>query len=390
MRLAFHYHVPALYRDGKVIFPAFLGLFIDSIAPHFEELVCILHSPSPGELDMMDYEIKADNVRLHSLGPHASIPRRYLRHRETVKSIREVQEDVDAVLVRASTPLLPFFKRHWQKPLVLMLVSDATLGLENLPQPGWRKKLIMVWANWYAKKELELARKSLTIVNSQMLFEALESKVSDLTLIQTTTLRAQDFHVKKDTCQSSRIRLIFAGRISRIKGILDIIEALAILREEGFDLHFDMVGMVDKGSGILKEVDALSEKLGIFNQVNYLGYRTAGSQLLDEYRQSDIFVIASQASSEGFPRTLWEAMASSTPIVATKVSSIPAFTRGVAELAEPKSVEDFAEKLRVVITNKHRRQEMIKSGLELAKKNTLDIRGKELSELIIERVSDRR
>jgi len=63
-----------------------------------------------------------------------------------------------------------------------MLVSDATLGLENLPQPGWRKKLIMAWANWYAQKELQLARKSLTIVNSKMLFDSLREKVEDLKL----------------------------------------------------------------------------------------------------------------------------------------------------------------------------------------------------------------
>lgn len=383
MKLAFHYHTPALFKNGRVVFPAFLGLFIDSIAPYFDEIVCVMHTPSSAQMEMMDYEIKANNVRLRSLDSYSSIPRRYLKSGKTVAAIKEVQKEVDLVLLRASTPLLPFFGRHWKKPLVLMLVSDATLGLENLPQPIWRRSLIMIWANWYARKELQLARKSLVIVNSQMLFDSLSNRVKDLNLIQTTTLRVKDFYFKKDTCQGARIRLIFAGRISRIKGVLDIIKALAILRNEGYDLYFDLVGMVDKGSGILDEIDALSEKLGLSGKVNYLGYRTAGSQLLDEYRKSDIFVIASQGSSEGFPRTLWEAMASSTPIVATKVSSIPAFTKGVAELADPKNVEDFADKVRKVLSNRERRQEMIKSGFELAKKNTLELRGEQLSALII-------
>ena len=157
---------------------------------------------------------------------------------------------------------------------------------------------------------------------------------------------------------------------------------MANLRKEGYDLYFDLVGMVDKSSGILEEMETLSEKLGLNGLVNYLGYRTAGSQLLEEYRNSDVFVIASQASSEGFPRTLWEAMASSTPIVATAVSSIPAFTKGVVELAEPKNVNDFTNKLRIVLSNTERRKEMIRDGRELAKSNTLEVRGKELSDLI--------
>ena len=382
MKLAFHYHTPAIIKNGKVVLPAYLGLFLDSIAPHFDELLCIMHTPSSSQMEMMDYEIKLENVKLFSLAPHSSIPNRYLKSRSSVKVIKEVLNLSDAILIRASTPLLPFFKKHWKKPIALMLVSDATLGLENLPQPGWRKKMIMAWANWYAKKELQLACKSLTIVNSQMLFDELKAKVKDLNLVQTTTLSANDFFIREDSCQADRIRLIFAGRISRIKGILDIIETMANLRKEGYDLYFDLVGMVDKSSGILKEMENLSEKLGMKGLVNYLGYRTAGPELLDEYRNSDVFVIASQASSEGFPRTLWEAMASSTPIVATAVSSIPAFTKGVAELAEPKNVNDFTDKLRSVLNNVERRKEMIRDGRELAKTNTLAVRGKELSDLI--------
>lgn len=382
MKLAFHYHTPAITQNGKIVLPAYLGLFLDSIAPHFEELLCIMHSPSSSQMEMMDYEIKSKSVKLFSLAAHSSIPNRYLNSGPSIKVIKEVLSLADAVLIRASTPLLPFFKKHWKKPIALMLVSDATLGLENLPQPGWRKKLIMAWASWYAKKELKLARKSLTIVNSQMLFNELTAKVKDLNLIQTTTLSTNDFVVREDSCHNQKIRLIFAGRISRIKGILDIIEAMANLRKEGFDLYFDLVGMVDKSSGILEEMESLSEKLEMKGLVNYLGYRTAGFQLLEEYRNSDVFVIASQASSEGFPRSLWEAMASSTPIVATAVSSIPAFTKGVVELAEPKNVNDFTEKLRTVLSNAERRKEMILKGRELAKSNTLEIRGKELSDLI--------
>lgn len=382
MNLVFHYHVPAILKDGAVKMPAYLGLFIDSIAPYFTEVNCLLYQPTGAEKDMMDYTIENANVSLCEIGEKSSIPRRYLNYRPVVAKIKQLQSSNDVILIRASTPLVPFIKRHWNKPTVMMLVSDATLGLDNLPQPGWRRSLIKKWADWYAHQELLLAEKSLTIVNSQMLYDSLREKVKLLHLLQTTTLRLKDFREREDTCQNDRVRLIFSGRITRIKGILDIIDAIQILRSEGFNLYFDLVGMLDEKGNFLKEMNDYAESRCLNEYIQYIGYRTAGEKLLDEYRSADVFVIASQASSEGFPRTLWEAMASSVPIVATAVSSIPAFTKGAVELAKPKNPSDFADKLREVLTNSLRRKEMIDKGRLLARDNTLEVRGEELSNLI--------
>mgnify|MGYP006210764505 FL=1 len=80
-------------------------------------------------------------------------------------------------------------------------------------------------------------------------------------------------------------------------------------------------------------------------------------------------------------------MASSLPVVATKVSSIPMFAKGAAELAMPRDVSSLTNSLRTVLENKQRRKEMITMGMELAKGNTLEKRAKELSELLISKIS---
>lgn len=362
--------------------PAYLGLFIDSLAPHFEQVVCLQHTPSAGQAAMMDYPIQSTNVELSSLGEHESIPRRMLRSRSTSAAVRRIRGMADVLVVRASTPLLPVLVRHWDGPIVLMLVSDATEGLENLPQPAWRKALIRLWAGWYARAERDAIRRHPTVVNSQMLYDKLRSVAGELCLLPTTTLREGDIVQREDTCGAGPIRLLFAGRITRIKGILDILEAMAALIAEGHDLVFDLVGMIDPGSGFLAEVESRAAGLGLAGRVRYIGYRTAGDELLREYRTADVFVSASQGSSEGFPRTMWEAMASGLPIVATAVSSVPMFTGGAAELAEPKNVGDLTARLRRVLTDAPRRREMIRMGRELARENTLERRGAELAERI--------
>ena len=387
MTLAFHYHTPAQYVNDKIFMPAYIGLFIDSITPFFDNLICFLHTPNVSEKNRMDYNILSSNVTLVGLGPHNSIPKRMMNSNVTSQVFKKHQSQCDLLLLRASTPLLPIIKNTWKKPIALLLVSDATSGLDNLPQPFWRKTLIKLWANWYSNQELKLAKRSLTIVNSQMLYNHLKTKLKDLHVIKTTTLSNDDFYHRENTCEQAKIRLIFAGRISKIKGLLDILESMAILVKEGFDLELKLVGMVDKKDPILSEMEEKATLLNMSNRWEYLGYRTAGESLLEEYRKSDVFVIASQSNSEGFPRTIWEAMASSLPVVATKVSSIPMFAKGAAELAMPRDISSLTNSLRSVLENKQRRKEMITMGMELAKENTLEKRAKELSELLISKIS---
>ena len=387
MTLGFHYHSPAINIKGKIFMPAYMGLFIDSIAPYFDNLICFLHTPNDSEKNMMDYTIVSSNVSLIGLGSHDSIPKRMMNSKITSEIFKKNQFCCDLLLLRASTPLLPIIKNVWKKPIALLLVSDATSGLDNLPQPLWRKTLIKLWAKWYSSQELKLAKRSLTVVNSQMLYNHLENKLKNLHIIKTTTLSNDDFYYREDTCDQTKIRLIFAGRISKLKGLLDILDSMAILIMEGYELELKLVGMIDEKDPILVQMKEKAKSLNISDSWEYIGYRTAGESLLEEYRNSDVFVIASQSNSEGFPRTIWEAMASSLPVVATKVSSIPMFTKGAVELAEPKDVSSLTSSLRNVLKNQKRRKEMIIMGMKLAKENTLEKRAKELTELLHSNIS---
>lgn len=68
-------------------------------------------------------------------------------------------------------------------------------------------------------------------------------------------------------------------------------------------------------------LNGLAEELGIAADVHWHGYVRNGDALFDIYRQSDVFVLASE--QEGFPRVLYEAMAFGVPIVTTPVSGVP-------------------------------------------------------------------
>lgn len=387
MRLGFHYHTPAILQNGKIMMPAYLGLFIDSIATQCEKVVCFQHSPRSNELPLMDYAIRSSNVHLVDIGPHADIPRRTIKAFRQQQLVATYSDALDVLLIRAPTPILPFLAAGWRKPLALFLVGDVQAGIENLPQPTWRKWLISLWAKWYQGQQMRFAQRCLTFVNSQVLYDELGPIVPELILTRTTTLSKHDFFSRSDTCIKFPYRIMYAGRMARAKGLFEIVGALSELVQEGFDVVLDLVGMVERNDPILDELQQRALDLGIAERVTYHGYKSAGSELLAYYRRADVYVIASQSSSEGFPRTIWEAMASSVPVVATEVGSIPAFVQGAALLVPPKRTDVLTAGIRELFTNPDIRKSLITKGMALARENTLEKRGTEMVNCITEWLS---
>src|ERR1051325_4438645 len=136
IRLGFHYHVPAEQRSDGIFMPGFQGRFVDALAGHCEELVCFLHTPRPEERAVLDYRIQSPNTRLVSVGEHASVPRRILLGKKYASRIKACHNQLDAVLLRGPSPLVPAIADGSASlPKILLLVGDCTQGINDLPQP---------------------------------------------------------------------------------------------------------------------------------------------------------------------------------------------------------------------------------------------------------------
>ena len=379
--LGFHYHIPAYQnRAGEICMPGYLGRFVDSLAEQCVGVVCFQHSPLSQEVAFMDYAIQSPKVTWVDLGPHVSLPKRLMRLPHVVQSVRTWRNRLDALLIRGPSPLLPAVARAAGRvPLALLLVGDYVAGVDDLPQPWWRKELIRLWARWNQRQQLTIARRSLTFVNSHKLYEQLRPYVPNLYETRTTTLTATDFYVRNDTCLSPPYHLLYTGRMDRAKGLFDMVEALALLVAQGQDVVLDLVGWPEKGDTILSEIQQVVQASGVAGRVIYHGFKPVGPKLFAYYQGADIYVIASTLS-EGFPRTIWEAMAHSLPVVATTVGAIPMFLKdGVtARLVPPENSDLLAQAILEIIRNQVLRQSLIDQGAELARQNTLERRAQEM------------
>ncbi len=121
------------------------------------------------------------------------------------------------------------------------------------------------------------------------------------------------------------LRLCYAGSISETKGVWDVLEAVKILRQRGEDASVDIAG-----AGQVDRMQALVDHQGLHDHVTYRG-RVGGDEILKMMQGSAFVCVPSHHSyPEGLPLTLYEAMASGTPIVA---SDHPMF-RGVVRDGE--------------------------------------------------------
>jgi glycosyltransferase involved in cell wall biosynthesis len=110
------------------------------------------------------------------------------------------------------------------------------------------------------------------------------------------------------------IRCLAVGRLVERNGVDDLIEALALLDRDRYQLEIVGTGPHE---------DALRERvrrLGLERQVRFTGWLDP-IQVARRYRESDLFTLVPRV--ESFGNSFLEALASGLPIVGTNVDAIP-------------------------------------------------------------------
>ncbi len=390
MTLGFYYHVPGVVAGTSVRVPGYLGVFLDALAATVDTLVLFIHEAHIEDVDQCDYELKAHNLSVASLGPKSPAWARLLfPHRE----LRKVQDRIaacDLILVRAPSPLAPAFF-EWVGAtgrLCYLLVGDYRDGAKHLRQPWWRLWPIRVLLLRNDRQLRRLLPKVPTLVNSSALFEKYAGLCPNLELTRTTTISESDIFIREDTCQGSTVRLLYTGRLDMVKGLSEIVQAAALLRDEPQRVEVDFVAWEDDpAKPVENSLREEARALGILDRVVFHGRKSLGPPLMAMYRAADLYLLPSY--HEGFPRTLWEAMANSLPVICTPVGGIPFVLKdGVdAVFTAVRSPVDLASQIRRVIGDGELRRRLISNGRTQARAATLEKQTAEMVEKMIAAVA---
>lgn len=377
MNLAFYYHIPVGVSNNQLSLPGYIGLFVDALARNVYQLYLIAHTHPNQE----DFVLTSENIVLIDLGKKTSSLHRGLFPSMALKKINGYIKNIDAFLVRSPSPLAPAFAKYRKKgvPVYYYIVGSYSHGGDFMQIKSPRDLAIRYFLKWNHYKFMQSIQDQKVLVNSPALLGEISNVTKKIKLIQSSTLMEDDLLKEKKARTGGKRKVLYTGRLDFSKGLMELTMAVGQLVSSGYHLELHLVGWEDDPSkSVENEITRTAHELGIAKHVVFHGKKKVGPELNEMYRMADIYCIPSY--HEGFPRTIWEAMANRLPVIATRVGGIPFFLKNKEDaiLIEPRSTEQIVNALTTTIDNPEIVDKLIINGFEKAKQNTVTRRAQEL------------
>jgi len=162
--------------------------------------------------------------------------------------------------------------------------------------------------------------------------------------------------------------IVFSGRVNSEKGILELIEAMALLKDypriKLLVIGSSFFGNVHDDDIFTGQLKARAESLE--DRITFTGF-IPYSHVPDYMLLADIAVLPSMWE-EPFGLTVVEAMAAGLPLVTTRSGGIPEICEGVATIIEKENIIDnLAKAIIDLFENPEKRKQMSKASLERSK-----------------------
>jgi 1,2-diacylglycerol 3-alpha-glucosyltransferase len=155
--------------------------------------------------------------------------------------------------------------------------------------------------------------------------------------------------------------LLFVGRVAHEKNIGFLLEMHVELIKKHPDALLVITGEGPAEDSIKHSID----KLGILNKVRMIGYLDRSHELIACYKAADIFVFASKSETQGL--VLLEAMAQGTVVVAiAELGTKSILIEGEGVLIAKDDINDFADKVSVLLSDAPKRQMIGEKGRQYA------------------------
>ncbi|ABB24236.1 glycosyltransferase family 4 protein [Pelodictyon luteolum] len=152
-------------------------------------------------------------------------------------------------------------------------------------------------------------------------------------------------------------QLLCVGRLVPAKGQHILLNACALLKNEGVRFHLTLIGDGPDRTSL----EQFSREHGLEGAVKFTGIQ-GQDKVREWYDMADMFILASFA--EGVPVVLMEAMAKEIPVISTRITGIPELIEHGHNglLATPADTEDLARKIRTLIEDPEMRKRLGREG----------------------------
>ena len=343
MKLVIHHHTEAYVDANGIWVQSFIGSWVSEIAKQIENIGLLLHTTNI-KTKKLDYCINDKNVLVESLGVNKGLKNRTKRLLYIQSKCKNLK-GYSHLLVRGVTPrqFLIINSSPIKNKFFLFVgsINDAA-DLEINSLKSLLNFVIRKFRNYELRK---ISRQSSFATNSPITVKELNIKLNiPAIFIPTNTISIKEFKRVKRIKKES-FRMLFVGRVTRDKGIEELINAYQIVQKKYSKMNFflDVVGpyCLDYLNKIRKKYPQN------FDNISFHGFIQYGDTLFDFYDNSNVYVLPSY--HEGFPHTIWEAAARQLPIICTKVGGIPGLIdKNMVTFVDKKSVKSLVQAIEEV------------------------------------------
>ena len=370
-KILIHHHA-TVYCDpntGALFVPSFIGCWVNEIGKHVSCVGLLFHE-SKEKTSRHDTLIAEDNIKHENLGAPGSYKDVFKKKRRIKEVCRQVLPNYNVLIIRGFTPGQFRVFRELSSLKVFFLLVGA---LKSSKPPLRFNKVGLIQYVYFFKRKRELGRiaeKATLLANSPAVVDEInEVYHKEAYYVSTNTLTSADLRPEKIWNPKTPLRLFFCGRIVEDKGIFELLEAFHILLKSGVDARLNLAGTA--ATEMKQRMRELTYWKEIESEINFLGFVKFGPELLNTYSEQDIFLLPSY--HEGFPHSIWEASATSVPVIVTPVGGIPGIIKAnEVAFIRTKSPVDIVKAIYYMLTNKEETNKTMERLYSKTKVNTVE------------------
>lgn len=284
----------------------------------------------------------------------------YFKIQKCMKKYIQDHQELSCAIMRSPSPLGYQFLRLWKK-------TGKPYGMEIVANYSDDFYYSIDFIHSILYKRLHLATKKFAKMADGVIYvtrnvlqkvyptQGIQISCSDIDLPKELYYKRPKLNKKKNKWMMIHVSTLEAN----LKGNEEFFQVQKRLLDDGYDVESVVVG----GGRYLQHYIERAKELGLDDRTRFTGHLSKKSDIMKELREADLFLFPTL--SEGLPRTVIEAMASSLPCVA---SDIPSLRELLDEewLCAPKDVIGFTNKIKQLINDPSTYNSAAKRNYEVA------------------------
>ena len=374
LKLGYYAQAPFVVYQNEPYIPFDFAIWAEEFPKYCREFHFFLNEGATVDKPPISYAKLNGNCKLHNIGKLQPHWRRALGIGLDRSVILENTAHLDAFIIQGPTPLQIHVAKstHPDCRIVLLLVGLWKKWPKEMFRTvsPWRERLINLLKkfNWYQTTKLINEFDVIFMGNNPATPDFYRAK-KPFHVVSKGLVRPHEIRPPKESNEKATKRLVFYSRLDPEKNVELIIESFAKLRRT-HDLELFVCG----GSQSKKYLSFLKQRAidhGVASEVKFLG-NIPFDQKNTVFESADIYIF-NTCTTEGFPRTIWEAFSHGVPTVCASFPGAREFFSGEEVLIfEQNDADDMAAKIELLISDDKLKRQMVSKAYELLNKNTAD------------------